>query len=94
MKSSIFSVVLVYWKLILWRMSYKSRHEPPAHKVEEWHLPMVWKLRAEMSFSAWSEIPCTPSAKRKMGGYMRISTSIHDVAGQGRNPLENRKDVP
>jgi hypothetical protein len=40
-----------------------------------------------MSFSAWSEMSCTQLVKRKLIGKGGNSTSIHDVAGQGRISL-------
>jgi hypothetical protein len=43
-----------------------------------------------MSFSAWSVMPCTQSTKRRVGGYMRISASIHDVAEQMRNSCKTQ----
>jgi hypothetical protein len=57
----------------------------PAHKVEMGTLSDGGNFGAEMSFSASSARPCTQLAKKRAGGYMRISASIHDVVEQRRN---------
>jgi hypothetical protein len=50
-------------------------------------------FRAEMSFNAWSAMPCTQMAKRAAGGHMRISATIQVVVERGINPSRKPQDV-
>jgi ribosomal protein S8E len=59
----------------------------PARKVERGASSDGGNFRAEMRFSAWSEMPYTWLAKGKAGEYMKISAKILDVSEHHMNKV-------
>jgi hypothetical protein len=55
---------------------------------------MVQKLQSRDALQCMVRNAIHSVSPKEVDGHMRSSNCIHDMAGQGRNPLWNPKDAP